>query len=106
MSRHQSSRIDTETAHPGRLSQQERNCLLAGKGIGETVILRIEQAGITSLDALADWSTDMLCRKIAAALGSTCWRNSPQARSAIAHAIAIARHETGRETGPDFPPAV
>lgn len=86
-------------ALPKIFSQHERNCLLTGKGIGETVILHIEQAGIYSFDMLSCWSAEALCQKIATALVSSCWRNSPQARSAIAQAIVIAR----RETGHDFP---
>lgn len=68
----------------------ERALLLDVKGVGPTVIDRLEQVGFDSLEALAKTDVDSIVKQIAAMLGATCWRNSPQARAAIAGAIAAA----------------
>jgi hypothetical protein len=72
-------------------SAGERAVRLAVRGVGPTVIGRLEQIGIDSLDGLARMQVDDIVRQIAAMLGTTCWRNSPQARAAIAAAIAAAQ---------------
>ena len=70
----------------------ERQALLAVKGVGPTVIAR--QKGIESLAHLARAnSADVLARGAALA-GSSCWKNSPQARTAIHGAIAAAQKAT------------
>lgn len=69
----------------------ERAVLLAVKGVGPTVVQRLEQVGIEDLAALARQDADAVCAAASALVGSTCWRNSPQARGAIAAAIAAAR---------------
>jgi hypothetical protein len=71
-------------------SVDERALLLAVKGVGPTVIDRLEQIGFDSLETLAGTDVDGIVKRIAAMLGTTCWRNSPQARAAIAGAIAAA----------------
>jgi predicted RecB family nuclease len=71
-------------------SLTERAELLAVRGVGPTVVLRLEQAGVTSLAALARCTAADLSIAIAAALGSSCWRNSPMARAALEAAIAMA----------------
>ena len=69
----------------------ERQALLAVKGVGPTVIARLEQMGIESLAHLVRAnSADVLARGPALA-GSSCWKNSPQARAAIQGAIEVAR---------------
>ncbi|MBA1195804.1 helix-hairpin-helix domain-containing protein [Pseudomonas plecoglossicida] len=75
-------------------SADERAALLALKGVGPTVISRLEQMGIESLQMLGDSSVDDILAQASAALGSTCWKNSPQARAAISAAVAL-----GRKTG-------
>ncbi len=72
-------------------SAAERAALLAAKGVGPTVIARLEQIGGRSLEQLADASVADITTQVAAMLGTTCWRNSPQARAAIAAAIAVAQ---------------
>ncbi len=71
-------------------SADDRATLLAVKGVGPTVVERLEQIGFDSLDTLADASVKGIVGQIAAMLGTTCWKNSPQARAAIAGAIAAA----------------
>ena len=68
----------------------ERTLLLAVKGVGPTVVDRLEQIGFDSLESLARTDVDHVVRQIAAMLGASCWKNSPQARAAIAGAIAAA----------------
>jgi len=73
---------------------EERALLLSLKGVGPTVVDRLEQIGIDSLALLADTEVDAILRQVADMLGATCWRNSPQAKSAIANAVAAARAAT------------
>jgi len=68
----------------------EREALLAVKGVGPTVIARLEELGIRNFADLAGRDPDAVCAEISAAMGSTCWRNSPQARGAIVAAVARA----------------
>ncbi|WP_017916418.1 helix-hairpin-helix domain-containing protein [Xanthomonas sacchari] len=70
---------------------EDRAVLLAVKGVGPTVVARLEQLGVHSLQALAACDARQLTEQAAALLGSTCWRNSPQARAAMSDAIAAAQ---------------
>lgn len=72
-------------------SPQEREALLAVKGVGPTVVQRLEQLGFDSLQALAEADATEVVASAAGLVGSTCWKNSPQARSAIQSAIDLAR---------------
>ncbi|ELC7283028.1 helix-hairpin-helix domain-containing protein [Aeromonas veronii] len=74
-----------------RFGPQERAMLLGVKGVGPTVIGRLEQLGYHTLASLAEADTTHIVQLVASMLGSTCWQNSPQARSAIDGAIALAR---------------
>lgn len=74
----------------------ERRVLLAVKGVGPAVVARLEQMGYGSLPQLARASAEDILAQGARLTGSTCWKNSPQARAAIAAAIAAARaHAAG-----------
>jgi len=55
------------------------------------VVSRLEQLGYTSLGALAAADPTDILDGGAAATGSTCWRNSPQARKAVEGAVSAAR---------------
>lgn len=74
-----------------RFSDDERSGLLSVRGVGPTVIARLEQMGIHSLQQLADADAGQILVAGAGLTGSSCWKNSPQARAAIAQAIAFAR---------------
>ncbi|WP_421274481.1 helix-hairpin-helix domain-containing protein [Aeromonas veronii] len=74
-----------------RFSPQERALLLGVKGVGPSVIGRLEQLGYHTQAGLAEADTTHIVQLVASMLGSTCWQNSPQARSAIDGAIALAR---------------
>ncbi|MDO5624462.1 MAG: helix-hairpin-helix domain-containing protein [Pseudomonadota bacterium] len=69
----------------------ERRALLAVKGVGPTVIARLEQMGIESLAHLAHANAADVLARGAQLTGSSCWKNSPQARAAISAAIAAAQ---------------
>ncbi|MBB5884400.1 helix-hairpin-helix domain-containing protein [Xanthomonas sp. LMG 8992] len=70
---------------------EERAVLLAVKGVGPTVVARLEQLGVHTLEALSACDAQHLTEQAAALLGSTCWRNSPQARAAMNGAVAAAQ---------------
>ncbi len=72
-------------------SVDERNALLGLRGVGPTVIARLEQMGIDSLARLSQADMGDIVSHAAALSGSTCWKNSPQARAAISAAIELAR---------------
>ncbi|AIL61075.1 MULTISPECIES: Pathogenicity locus [Pseudomonas] len=69
----------------------ERAALLAVKGVGPTVVERLEQLGYHSLAQLSQADALEIVTQAASLVGSSCWKNSPQARAAIQAAIARAR---------------
>jgi predicted flap endonuclease-1-like 5' DNA nuclease len=77
-----------------QFSERERDVLLAVKGVGPTVVVRLEQLGISSLEQLAARNAEDICSQAASLVGGTCWKNSPQARKAIAAAIDAATAHT------------
>jgi predicted flap endonuclease-1-like 5' DNA nuclease len=72
-------------------SPEERQALIKVKGVGPTVVGRLEQLGIRSLAQLAEADALEIVTQASALVGSSCWKNSPQARAAIQAAIAMAR---------------
>ena len=76
-------------------SPTERRTLLAVKGVGPTVIARLEQMGIESLAHLARANAADILARGAQLTGSSCWKNSPQARAAAASAIEAAQQAQG-----------
>ena len=72
-------------------SPTERTALLALKGVGPTVVTRLEQMGIDSMDVLGKADVSDILAQASAASGSTCWKNSPQARAAITSAVELAK---------------
>lgn len=75
----------------------ERKALLALKGVGPTVIARLEQMGYESLAHLSRAHVLDVVSKASAIVGSTCGKNSPQARVAIEAAIALAKERSAQE---------
>jgi len=71
----------------------EREKMLALKGVGATVVARLEQIGFSSLSQLAGEDPAVVTKQISQMMGSTCWHNSPQARGAIQAVIALAQNE-------------
>lgn len=72
-------------------SESERAVLLEVKGVGPTVIKRFEEIGIDSFAELANYEPQEIAERVASMLRSTCWKNSPQALSAVKSAIERAR---------------
>jgi hypothetical protein len=69
----------------------EKSAMLKIKGVGETVITRLEELGYSSLAELKSAEPQEITRQIALRMGSTCWQNSPQARKAIQGVIDLAQ---------------
>ena len=74
-----------------RLGAGEIEVLRRQQGVGPTVIKRFEELGIDSLAQLATYRAEDIAEMVAAMLGSTCWKNSPQAKAALNAAIARAK---------------
>lgn len=72
-------------------SAAETAALLAVKGVGPTVVKRLEEIGIGSFAELARYEPKEIAERVAAMLRTTCWKNSPQALSAVSAAIARAK---------------
>ena len=76
-------------------SATERALMLSLKGVGATVIARLEQIGFSSLSQLADEEAGFVTKQIAQMMGSTCWHNSPQARASIQAIVDLAQRLNG-----------
>lgn len=74
-------------------SEAEKQTMLKLKGVGATVISRLEQIGFSSLVDLKEQDAANITKQIAEMMGSTCWHNSPQARASIQSIIDLANHE-------------
>jgi predicted flap endonuclease-1-like 5' DNA nuclease len=74
-----------------RFSDDDRQALLALKGVGPTVLLRFEEIGISSFSDLAGRSPEDICDAVAATLGASCWKNSPASKRAVAAAVTLAK---------------
>lgn len=82
-----------------RFSAAERNMLFEVKGVGPKVVERFEQLGIHTLRKLAEQDARAICEQASLLVGGTCWKNSPQARDAVAAAISAAQSATGTANG-------
>jgi hypothetical protein len=82
-----------ETDAAMTFTEHERQILLATKGVGPKVIERLEELGVGGFACLAQADAAVVCAGAAASVGSTCWKNSPQARKAVQAAIDAARFE-------------
>ena len=72
-------------------SDEEAQSLLAVKGIGKTVLQRLQQMGLDDVAELAAADAGEILQQGAALTGSSCWKNSPQAKAAIEAAVAWAK---------------
>lgn len=70
---------------------EERRALLALQGVGPTVVARLEQLGYESLSQLGKANGLDIIAAAARLVGSSCWKNSPQARAAIQACIDLGR---------------
>ena len=72
-------------------TNKEIQSLLAVKGIGKTVLQRLQQMGLDDIATLAVADLDDILEQGAQLTGSTCWKNSPQAKTTIATSIEWAK---------------
>lgn len=72
-------------------SEPEKTALLEVKGVGPAVVKRFEEIGINSFSELANYEPKEIAERVASMLRTTCWKNSPQALSAVKSAIERAR---------------
>lgn len=79
-----------------KFSAAERDVLLGVKGVGPKVVERFEQLGIHTLRKLAKQDARAICEQASSLVGGTCWKNSPQARNAVAAAISAAQSASGK----------
>ena len=75
------------------LTEVQTKSLLACKGVGKTVLQRLQDMGLDDAERLAQASVDDILAMGASITRSTCWKNSPQARAAISAAVAWAQDE-------------
>ena len=76
------------------LSESEKRSLLSQKGIGATILKRLTEMGLDDVKILAATNPDFILQRGAEITGSTCWRNSPQARKAIETAVNWAKERS------------
>jgi hypothetical protein len=72
-------------------TEEQTQSLLAVKGIGKTVLRRLQQMGLDDVAELAAADAGEILQQGAALTGSSCWKNSPQAKAAIEAAVAWAK---------------
>ena len=77
-------------------STVEKEQMLRLKGVGPTVIARLEQIGFSSLSQLAEVDVLDITKQVSQMLGSTCWHNSPQARASIQAIVDLAKNKGTR----------
>jgi hypothetical protein len=81
-------------------SKKEYAVLSDVKGVGPNVIKRLEETSYGTLADLAFGDGEIIMAHGAAMIGSSCWKNSPQARAAIAGAIGAAQTQIARDAAP------
>ena len=73
-----------------KFPETDKAVLLGVKGVGPKVIERLEQMGFHTLEQLADADARDILAQGAALTGSSCWKNSPHSKAAVAAAIGAA----------------
>ena len=83
---------------PAVFPDAERARLLALKGVGPAVLLRLEQTDHAPLAALVGADPVEIVAQIADLMASSCWKNNPHAIRAIGSVIDLAnlQHEEGQ----------
>jgi len=72
-------------------TEAQISSLLAVKGVGKTVLQRLQQMGLDDAAKLAAADPADILQQGANLTGSSCWKNSPQAKAAITAAVAWAK---------------
>lgn len=74
-------------------SETERRQLLELKFVGTKIIERLEEMQLDSFDKLRNASLDEILNKGALLTGSTCWKNSHQAKTAILNILYLVQQK-------------
>lgn len=69
--------------------ESEYKQLIAQKFVGAKIIERLEEMELDSFDKLRKSSLTEILNKGALLSGSNCWKNSPQAKTAILNILAV-----------------
>ena len=72
-------------------TEAQISSLLAVKGVGKTVLQRLQQMGLDNAAKLAAANPADILQQGANLTGSSCRENSPQAKAAITAAVAWAK---------------
>ena len=72
-------------------TEAQISSLLAVKGVGKTVLQRLQKMGLDDAAKLAAADPADILQQGANLTGSSCWKNSPQAKAAITAAVAWAK---------------
>lgn len=75
-------------------SQAEYKQLIEQKFVGPKIISRLEQMGLDSFDKLRKTSLEEILNNGAHLSGSTCWKNSHQAKTAILNVLSLVNSST------------
>ena len=81
-------------------SAREKELLLATPYVGPKVIERLEEIGINNFKKLSNSSVEAITASVSEMLEVTCWKNSPQAKTAIRNAIETAQ-KNNKDIGND-----
>ena len=71
-------------------TKKERELLLEATYVGPKVIERLEEIGIDNFKKLSISSVDEITTIVSEMLGTTCWKNSWQSKTAVQNAIDVA----------------
>jgi hypothetical protein len=74
-------------------SELEKTQMLGLKGVGNTVIMRLEQLGFSKLEEFKGKTASDITQHVSEMMDATCWHNSPQARAAIQAVIGLAENQ-------------
>ena len=72
-------------------TEAQISSLLAVKGVEKTILQRLQQMGLDDAAKLAAADPADILQQGANLTGSSCWKNSPQAKAAITAAVAWAK---------------
>ncbi|NUF49307.1 helix-hairpin-helix domain-containing protein [Gilliamella sp. ESL0250] len=70
-------------------TETERQQLMELKFVGAKIIERLEEMNFDSFGKLRNASLDEILNKGALLTGSTCWKNSHQAKTAISNILSL-----------------
>lgn len=72
-------------------SESERQQLLELKFVGSKIVDRLEQMRLDSFDKLREVTSEEILNQGVLLTGSICWKNSPQAKTAINNILHLVK---------------